>query len=224
MPGSRAPLRGSTPSPWAYCEGDTSMSGINLGKLREYARTGDVELRLKQTDDPDKPKIETREGTWHGRLVRNLKIEHGEDRSEKKVEYHGAHNEVWKALREAYGEESGEKAFRAGGFGRQDQDGNWLTNSNRPLTGRHIEKMLAFGDKEYAREVARNRSIGEWIGALRHDGGGTPDVTLGEKVSQPRGTIKKEDAFRNIGGDLNKAIDDWHRGTEDKHGFLILDV
>src|SRR6478736_2571461 len=201
------------------------MSGIGLDKLREYARSGSVELRRTQTDDPDKPKSETREGSLGGRLMRNLKIEHRiGDRSEKQVEYQGAHHEVWKALREAYGEEIGEKAFRAGGFGQEDQNGNWLTNSNHPLTGRHIQKMLAFGDKEYAREVARNRGIGEWIGALRHDGGGTPDVTLGEKVSQPRGTIKKEDAFRNLGGDLNDAIDDWHRGTDDKHAFLILDL
>jgi hypothetical protein len=201
------------------------MSGIGLDKLREYAQSGDVELRLVQTENPDdKPKIETREGTWHGRMIRNLKIDWEGDRSQKQVEYRGAHHEVLQALREAYGEEIGEKAFRAGGFGGQDQHGNWVVDSNHPINGRHIEKMLAFGDKEYAREVERNSGIGEWVATLRQDGRGIPQVMLGEKVSEPRGTVKREDAFQGIGGDLTASIDDWLRETTDKHGLWILDV
>jgi hypothetical protein len=199
------------------------MPSISREQLQNYARDANVELRLTGAgDDPDTSRIETREGTWHGRLARWVKTsELGEaDRSGKRAGYGGAHQAVYQSLKEIYGEQIADTAFRSGGFGHE-RDGEWVTNTDHPLTGRHIAKMLETAD----REVQRNAGIGGWIGGIRQpDRGEAPDVLLGAKVSVPHGRIPVEQAFRHISADLDEDRERRLVEGHEEHGLWVLDL
>lgn len=196
------------------------ITSLSKEQLVNFAQTPDAELRLTQ-DEQAGVQIETREGSWHGRLSRWIKTEFGEDRTDKRTEYRGAQQSVYNSLREIYGEEIGERAFRAGGFGHENPDGDWVTNSNVPLTSRHIQKMLDFAETE----LQRNSGISEWMGGvLKNDRDSTPNVLLGAKVNQEYGVVPTHEAISHIAGDMQQDVEKWLGESNDQHGFWIVDV
>ncbi|MFO1058405.1 MAG: hypothetical protein U1E53_15740 [Dongiaceae bacterium] len=113
---------------------------LTLTDLNRFAKLGDAELRA--TGQGAQRHIETREGSWGGRLVRNLKVNFGdEDRSQKKAEYGDAKRAVFDALVKEYGLDVARKAFVAGA-GRLDERGHVVSSVDHPLTGRQISRMI----------------------------------------------------------------------------------
>ncbi|MEJ0020027.1 MAG: hypothetical protein WDN25_26465 [Acetobacteraceae bacterium] len=197
------------------------MPSISKDQLFTYAQNADTELRLVKPNEDSAGTIETREGTFLGRMMRSFKAkEPNLDRTDKQVEYHGAQHAVWQSLREIYGEEIGEKAFRAGGFGFADQRGTWTTDANFPLTGRHIEKMMRTAEME----VMRNAHLAQWVADARGIEGDPPDVLLGARVSKPAGRVSLDEAFQGLSDDLEEDCAKWLRDPGDRHGLWILDV
>lgn len=196
---------------------------INKQQLFDLAQNTNTEMRLVQGGGDVAPEIETREGTWHGRLMRQIKAkEPSIDRSDKQIEYGGFHQSVRESLKEIYGEAIAEKAFRAGGLGSEDQRGNWRTDADFPLTGRHIAKMLETAE----REVVRNAGIAGWIGTINQQPEGeAPNVLLGAKVSVPHGHIGLDEAIDHLAADLGEDVERWQgEGARERHGFWILDL
>jgi hypothetical protein len=126
------------------------MPELTTGDLARLARNADLELRV--VNNHGEPQLEQREGWWGGRLMRNLKIYlSDDDRSGKRHEYMAAKREVLDALRRAYGDEIGERAFHAGIGRRRERDDRWETSRDTPITGRHIAKMLETAEREVRR-------------------------------------------------------------------------
>jgi hypothetical protein len=197
------------------------MQGINENILRDIARLGTgVELRVVTGED-GKQHATVQEGSFGGRLVRNLKVlGAGEnDRLVQRQEYGLAKVAVFDELAKIYGKDIAEQAFQAG-VGRVDQHGYHGTSANYPLNGRHIAKMLQTADEL----VGRYRQLTNWVDRVT----GNPDelgpqrpVVLGDKVSVPRGRVEVTEAFGHIVDDLHNDAD--RRLDENRqHGFWIL--
>jgi hypothetical protein len=124
------------------------MPEITSSDLARFARQSNVELRVAPNQQNEQ-QIETRHGTLFGRLGRTLKIIfRSEDRTQKIQEYMTAKAEVRNALKRTYGDEIGERAFRAG-IGEM-RNGQHMTSGGDPITGRHIQKMIKAAEKEIA--------------------------------------------------------------------------
>jgi hypothetical protein len=117
---------------------------ISLHNLERMAAKPDVELRYDKAQ-PDK--VLSRSGSWGGRLMRNLKIAFGADRTDRHEGYMDAKGIVRDSLIAHFGAEIGNKAFRAG-IGRQGAGGTWTTSADHPIAGRHIATMLKVAKEE----------------------------------------------------------------------------
>ncbi|MFO1061854.1 MAG: hypothetical protein U1E53_33400 [Dongiaceae bacterium] len=113
---------------------------IALPRLQALAGQPDIEL--KSTRDR---KLTTEQGSWGGRLMRQVKIALT-DRTEKQRDVYQANLDVLHSLKQIYGNEIGSRAFRAGN-GRLAADGGWEISTHTPLTGRQIAAMLAEGER-----------------------------------------------------------------------------
>ncbi|MFO1058433.1 MAG: hypothetical protein U1E53_15880 [Dongiaceae bacterium] len=91
------------------------MPQVDLQQLRNWGAEKNLELySAGQGKDRE---IQGSEGSWGGRLMRNLKIPF-QDRSSIQEQYRQAKHDVLQALKAAYGEEIGLKAFRPASAGR----------------------------------------------------------------------------------------------------------
>lgn len=113
------------------------MPPLTLDRLQDIAGRPDTGLRM----GADKSGTEEREGSWGGRVMRNLKAATGAVREAQRTGYRLAKVAVLQALIDAYGKEIGIKAFRAG-VGRPLGEKGWQTSADHPVTGRHVERML----------------------------------------------------------------------------------
>jgi hypothetical protein len=187
------------------------MPDITTSDLARFARQSDVELRVIVNGE-GQPQIDERHGWLGGRLARGLKIAFGkEDRTQKQQQYRLAKSEVLKALKKSYGDEIGERAFRAG-VGEM-RDGQHRTSSDHPITGRHIQKMIEVAEREIAqiegvRDFGRNgfrdqtgramteRATAFWMNKMAQ-GQGSPnlnDVEVMQQIQQsPSGRFKVGD-------------------------------
>ncbi|MFO1058437.1 MAG: hypothetical protein U1E53_15900 [Dongiaceae bacterium] len=135
------------------------MPPLTLDRLHDIAGRPDAELRMA----PDRSALEERDGSWSGRVMRNLKIAAGADREAQQTGYRLAKVAVLQALIDAYGEEIGTKAFRAG-VGRPLGETGWQTSADHPVTGRHIERMLREA------ETLANPGLAGWMAGQSGDG------------------------------------------------------
>ncbi|MEJ0019480.1 MAG: hypothetical protein WDN25_23590 [Acetobacteraceae bacterium] len=175
------------------------MPELNFSQLRDLATRTDAELFVGKRDGNEDDRIYTQEGSLGGRMIRNLKVALGsDDRAARQSEYGEAKEAVKRAMVEAFGEDLGTKAFQAG-IGRIREDGNWSTDDNFPITGRHIAKML-----DTARDlVGGEAQIATWMEGIRGRQNDTlVQVELGEKVSQPLGQVPPDVAFNGLQTDL----------------------
>jgi hypothetical protein len=194
------------------------MPAIGMEQLQGWARTPDAELRGVR--GADGPVVETREGSWGGRVMRNLKIATGEDRAEKREAYAAAKQSVLQALREQYGPEIADKAFRAG-VGRSLGDDRWQTSVDHPLTGRHIARMLRTAE----RELARNQDVAQWRFGAPGEGERAPGlVRLGPTVSTASSPVPAGEAYAGLGRDLDREIAGWLEGQPRDPAFWVLDL
>jgi hypothetical protein len=195
------------------------MPDITTSDLARFARQSDVELRVIVNGE-GQPQIDERHGWLGGRVARGLKIAFGkEDRTTKQQEYLSAKREVLKALKKAYGDEIGERAFRAG-VGEM-RDGQHRTSSDHPITGRHIQKMIEVAEREIAqiegvRDFGRNgfrdqtgramteRATAFWMNKMAQ-GQGSPnldDVGEMQQIEQsPSGRFKVGDLHYGLRGE-----------------------
>jgi hypothetical protein len=117
---------------------------FSLDSLRRLAGTPDTELISTQEGRHGREPA-YKEGSWGGRLMRNLSIPFT-DRSDQQQRYMAAKHDVLRSLQQIYGKEIGRKAFRAG-VGQPSETGGWETSANHPLAGRHIARMLEVADR-----------------------------------------------------------------------------
>jgi hypothetical protein len=141
---------------------------LTLADLNQFARLGDAELRA--TGQGAERHIEAREGSWGGRLVRNLKVNLGdEDRSQKKAEYGDAKRAVFDALVKEYGLDVARKAFVAGA-GRLSAQGGVESSVDHPLNGRQISRMIERAEIERSHTDGSTRLLRSRLEALAlHD-------------------------------------------------------
>jgi len=171
---------------------------ITTAQLAQLAKRPDIELRVEGQGDQAQLR-DDREGWWVGRLARNLKIKFGEEggRAPKQLQYQEATNAVRAALVRDYGEEIGEKAFRAGKGHQVGED--WDYSKNHPITGRHIAKMIKAAETELKRDDPYR--------VVEFDRGGFRD-TAGQRItaapvrlwfrdSVDRGRSPNSDEWRN---------------------------
>ena len=139
------------------------MTNISSSQLRDLARQGDVELRVGVGDNQQK-QLQTSEGSWGGRLIRNLTVLFG---TPKTGGYTEAKTEVLNTLKSMYGEEIGTKVFRAN-IGVME-DGVHLSSRAHPITGRHIRQMIEQGDRELLSTSSRGN---DYLLKRQYDVGG----------------------------------------------------
>ena len=152
---------------------------ISAKDLAQIARTPDRELRVEQQDGQNV--IASNEGSFGGRLARSLKIAtdwggRATDRT-KQTQYDDAANAVFKSLANTYGKDIALTAFKAG-IGHET-NGKWDHSWNRPITGRHIQKMLSAAEKELKANNEFRVTEGPWD-AFRDRSGDT--VTRGPSL------------------------------------------
>ncbi len=190
------------------------MSGISEKNLRLMATVNDAEYRVIDRPQGGK-RMDADFGTFLGRMVRNLKINFGEDRIKKQEAYIAAKETVRTSLHQIYGEEIGEKAFRSG-VGHYE-NGRWGTSANHPLTGRNIAKMLKAADEE----LHRYPELTGLINDVLDDGAEDRHVVIGDKVSNPMGRLTVGAACHSLMEDL-QADAGIQREMGQDHGFWIL--
>jgi hypothetical protein len=193
------------------------MPEISLRALQQLASNPDLQLTVRE-NEAGQSKAMVKEVGWGGRLMRNLKIVFGEDRTTKQAEYMAAKNSVRDSLVREFGEEIGKRAFLAGA-GRLSADGKVETSSNHPLTGRHVAVML----KAARDETARLQATADWVGGIR--GGEPRQLMLGRKVSSESVQRAPEMAYDQLKTrliyDIPETRENW---GDDPHRFWVLDI
>jgi hypothetical protein len=145
----------------------------------------------------DQGLLRNKEGSWGGRLARNIKIATGEARGAKQASYRQAKEHVLESLINLYGKEIGHKAFRAG-VGRARADGGWETSANHPLTGRHVKRMLD------AAESLRNAAFAGWLAEKQgHAGEKTPLIERQRSLVASRDGVPD---FEQVAQGIREAI------------------
>ncbi|MEJ0017160.1 MAG: hypothetical protein WDN25_11465 [Acetobacteraceae bacterium] len=192
------------------------MSGIGESRLRDLARFGEIEWRMAR--DGDETRIDGAIGSLGGRMMRNLKIAFGEDREDKQAANRDMKLAVRQSLVEIYGEDIGERAFRAG-VGHLTSDGKWDISVDHPLTGRHVAKMLQAADEE----LAQRQPIADWMGEVLDDPSDSRHALLGGKASVALpGRIAIGDACRGLAADLHADAEKRFADDGPRHGFWVM--
>ncbi len=159
-------------------------------KLAELAAYPSKELRATPAGTSVQEGWVKREGSWGGRLIRSIQITFAPDSVTQDERDHivAGKEKALKQMKTVFGDEVGEKVFRAV-VGGPASDGSWdISEQLRPLTGRHVEKMLRAAETATA---------------------GLYDITRMQQIS-PKGM-----AGLFSKGVCNAATTDWFRRIED---------
>jgi hypothetical protein len=124
----------------------TQLHGLGLLEGKEFSIRKVVDNNGNEQDQ-----VITKERWFGGRLARHHKIKSGEDRTDKQMEYGQAKTDILRSLKKIYGDEIGEKAFKAH-IGRT-VNGVFETSSDHPITSRHIRQMLKTAEKELREQI-----------------------------------------------------------------------
>ena len=125
----------------------TQLHGLGLLEGKEFSIRKVVDNNGNEQDQ-----VITKERWFGGRLARHHKIKSGEDRTDKQMEYGQAKTDILRSLKKIYGDEIGEKAFKAH-IGRT-VNGVFETSSDHPITSSQPGcTQRACGDRDHICDI-----------------------------------------------------------------------